>query len=80
MKQKVIPFGTTMRAQVLQRERTKAGTLVMLLKDEHGEGQILVGCPDNGGEAGDHGTMEFIRGGPLGGFWVFRPDKTGEQR
>lgn len=76
MQTKTYPYGTQKRGTVLERTQARyKGQLVgiLVLQDEHGEGEILVGT-ESAGEAGDTGTLEFKQGGPMGGYWHFTPD------
>ena len=77
MIQRTWPYGTTKRAKVLEhRHGRHSGKLVEILvvaELECNEAHILVGTRSDG-EAGDVGTMTFIEGGSMGGYWHFIPD------
>lgn len=76
------PYGTKRRAEVLSRERAMhQGRMVdlMALVDDQGEGHLLAGTRSDEGQPGDKGTLTFLQGGPMGGYWQFRQDVSPER-
>lgn len=70
MQKKLVPIGTTLRGKVSVNRR-----LLLVIDGEDGEGYVLVGVKyDPNLKEGDHGTLEFCAGGPMGGHWKFTPD------
>lgn len=77
MDERTWPYGTQLRAKVLERTKaTHAGKVVdmLVLQDRNGEGHIILGTSLHG-EAGESGTLVFTQGGPSGGYWKFTPDE-----
>ena len=66
---KTWPYGTKRRAKVRGVE-TEGMTTALVVQDELGEAHILIGT-GSVGEEGDRGTITFLQGGPMGGYWKF---------
>lgn len=70
---KTWPYGSTRHAEVVSVEEsgTRLGKIVAL-KDELGEGHVLIGPSSSDPcEPTDRGVLVFTQGGPTGGFWRF---------
>lgn len=71
MKKRTCPYGSTLRAKVIEIHQG-----VHLVQDQNHEGHVLAaGAQDPQAKEGDHGTLTFTQGGPTGGFWKFERDK-----
>ncbi len=66
------PYGTRRKVTVVKVAATSSGQVVMCSDDlMKGEGYILIQEPDQSVAAGQQRTIEFLRGGPTGGYWAF---------
>lgn len=66
---KTWPYGTQRRAKVLDVV-TRRGGRTLIVGDDANEAHILVGTGSQGSK-GDEGVIEFLQGGPMGGYWKF---------
>jgi hypothetical protein len=72
---KTWPYGTTKRVEVLSVEKAGRDKVVGCIDEtDHGQGFILV-LRAVSVAIGDHGTITFRQGGPIGGYWDFRRDR-----
>ena len=71
------PYGTKRRGMLREIVTDPAaGPVAQIVVDDHGEGHVLLGCgPDPRAQVGDIGVLEFMRGGPMGGYWRFQTDR-----
>lgn len=78
METKEHEIGETRRAKLLDIHHARIKgkpTLVLVLKDDLGEGHGIMGHPKGDFEVGQQGTLKFTKGGARGGYWHFTPDE-----
>ncbi len=62
---RIWPYGTVLKGKVIDFMKG-----YQFIKDEHGEGHILIkgaGCDE--AKVGDDVILTFTQGGPTGGYW-----------
>jgi len=74
------PFGTVKQVQFLSHELArhngKPCSLSVVMEPATKEAYLLVNGPDEPSyPEGTPGTITFLNGGPLGGYWKFEPSK-----